>query len=57
MEKYLNKGQVSKLEIKIDPSSMGAMIIRIREKYDENQDSEAEQGYGRDFLKVLIFCQ
>lgn len=35
MEKYLNKGQVSKLEIKIDPSSMGAMIIRIREKYDD----------------------
>ncbi|KAJ8792359.1 hypothetical protein J1605_019915 [Eschrichtius robustus] len=33
LKSFLSKGQVLKLEVKIDPSIMGGMIVRIGEKY------------------------
>uniref|UniRef100_A0A8C0DG98 ATP synthase peripheral stalk subunit OSCP, mitochondrial n=1 Tax=Balaenoptera musculus TaxID=9771 RepID=A0A8C0DG98_BALMU len=44
LKSFLSKGQVLKLEVKIEPSIMGGMIVRTGEKYVfKNQDSEAEQ--------------
>ena len=52
LKSFLSKGQVLKLEVKIEPSIMGGMIVRTGEKYVfKNQDSEAEQS-NADFLSV-----
>ncbi|KAB0401932.1 hypothetical protein E2I00_017894, partial [Balaenoptera physalus] len=44
LKSFLSKGQVLKLEVKIEPSIMCGMIVRTGEKYVfKNRDSEAEQ--------------
>ncbi|TEA32794.1 hypothetical protein DBR06_SOUSAS4210114, partial [Sousa chinensis] len=54
LKNFLSKGQVLKLEVKIEPLIMGGMIVRTGEKYVfKNQDSEAEQS-NADFLSVAF---
>lgn len=59
LKSFLSENQILILEVKIDLSIMGGMIV-WREIYwyvCKNQDLGAEQGYVGGFLKVLIFCQ
>ncbi|TKC42654.1 hypothetical protein EI555_004964 [Monodon monoceros] len=52
LKSFLSKGQVLKLEVKVEPSITGGMIVRTGEKYVfKSQDSEAEQS-NEDFLSV-----
>lgn len=53
MEKYLSKGQVSKLEIKIDPSIMGAMIVHIGEKYADRSVKTKIQKLSRAMREIF----
>ncbi|KAM7247975.1 hypothetical protein CapIbe_000014 [Capra ibex] len=53
LKSFLSKGQVLKLEVKIDPSIMGGMIVRIGEKYVDMSAKTKIQKLSRAMREIL----
>ncbi|XP_048960474.1 ATP synthase subunit O, mitochondrial isoform X3 [Canis lupus dingo] len=53
LKSFLSKGQVLKLEVKVDPSIMGGMIVRIGEKYADMSARTKIQKLSRAMREVF----
>ena len=53
LKSFLCKGQVLKLEVKVDPSIMGGMIVRIGEKYADMSAGTKIQKLSRAMREVF----
>ncbi|KAI5182229.1 ATP synthase subunit O, mitochondrial [Manis pentadactyla] len=53
LKSFLSKGQVLKVEVKIDPSIMGGMIVRIGEKYVDMSAKTKIQKLSRALREVF----
>ena len=52
-EELLSKGQVLELEVKVDPSILGGMIVRIGEKYADMSARTKIQKLSRAMREVF----